>query len=114
MVPGVGGGLITASFAQTGLPALPGAGSPPESVVGDIEAWSAHREASFGPASGIRAVTDGVVVPLLKILGFSIGRRVDRDDYACLETTRRGLPLVPVAIVGWDQSLDAAWRASIE
>ena len=113
MLPGVRGGLITASFAQTELPALPGAGTPPDRVVSDIEAWSAHREASFGPASGIRAISDGVVIPLLKILGFTIGRRVDRDDHACLEATWRASPLVPVAIVGWDQSLDAAWRASI-
>jgi hypothetical protein len=113
MLLGVGGGLITASFAQTELPSLPGSALPPNTIVRDIEAWSARRETSFGPASGIRAITDGVVIPLLKILGFTVGRRVDRDDEARLETSWRGIPLMPVTVTGWNQSLDAAWRASI-
>ena len=113
MLPGVRGRLITASFALTGLPAIAGAGTPPDGVIRDIEVWSSHREASFGPASGIRAIVDGVAIPLLKILGFTISRRVDCDHYARIETSWRGVASVPVIIVGWDQSLDATWRASV-
>ena len=61
MLAGIRGRLVTSSFALTGLPAIPGAGIVPDSVIRDVEAWSAKREASFGPASSIRAVTDGVV-----------------------------------------------------
>ena len=106
MIPGVSGRLISASFALTELPAIAGAGMPPGSSVRDIEAWSSRREASFGPSSGIRASADGIVIPLLKILGFTVSRRVDRDDHARLDTSWRGIALVPVVIVGWDQSLD--------
>ena len=113
MLSGVRGRLITASFALTELPAIAGVGTPPDRVVRDVETWSSRCEASFGPASGTRAITDGVVIPLLTILGFTVSRRLDRDNYASLETSFRGIPSVPVVIVGWDQSLDATWRASV-
>lgn len=113
MLAGVGGRLITASFAQSELPSIPGAGTPPDTVIREIEKWSAHREASFGPASSLRALTDGVLVPLLKILGFAIGGRTERADCVRLETSWRGVPSAPVVIVGWDQSLDAVWRTSV-
>ena len=113
MLTGVRGRLITASFAQTELTALAGDDSLPERVVRDIEAWSARRDESFGPASSIRAITDGVVVPLLGILGFGATRRTDHEAYARLETSWQSVPSVPVAVIGWDESLDAVWRASV-
>jgi hypothetical protein len=113
MLAGISGRLITSSFALTGLPAIPGAGMVPDNVARDVEAWSAQREASFGPASSIRALTDGVVIPLLNILGFTTGRRIDREESTCLETGWCGIALVPVVVVGWDHQLDAAWRTSV-
>ncbi len=113
MLAGIRGRLITSSFALSELPALPGAGIVPDSVIRDVEAWSAKREASFGPASSIRAVTDGVVIPLLNILGFTTSRRADREESTCLETGWRGVASVPVVVVGWDDALDAAWRTSV-
>ena len=113
MLAGISGRLITSSFAVTELPAIPGAGNLPESVVRDVERWSAKREASFGPASSIRAVTDGIVIPLLNILGFAISRRADRDESTRIETSWRGVASVPVVVVGWDHALDAAWRTSV-
>ena len=114
MLTGVGGGLITSSFAQTELSSLEGVCPPPDRVVREIEAWSAHREVSFGPASGVRAITDGIVIPLLRILGFAVAHRINGQDDAQLNTSWRGVLLVSRrSIAGWDQSLDAAWRTSI-
>ncbi len=113
MITGIRGRLIAASFAQTELPAIPGVSAPPDTVIRGIEQWAFRREALFGPASSIRAIVDGVVIPLLTILGFTVARRVDHHEYARLETSWRGVASVPVAVVGWDGSLDAAWRDAV-
>jgi len=113
MIAGVRGRLITASFVETELQAPTGDCGPPRDAVHAIEEWSARREGSFGPASSVRSIADGIAVPLLAILGFSISRRVDRRECALLETGLRGRPLVPVTVLGWDEPLDGAWRGSI-
>ena len=113
MISGVSGRLLSASFAETELPALTGHCTPPADVLRALDAWSAHRERSFGPASSVRAIADGVAIPLLKILGFTVSRRVDGRDSARLEAARNGTPLLPATVVGWDQPLDTAWRDSI-
>jgi len=113
MITGVSGRLISASFAETELPAMAGHTAPPVDALRALDAWSAQREAAFGPASSVRAIADGVAIPLLKILGFTVNRRVDGQDSARLEAGCSGMPLVPVTVVGWGQPLDAAWRDSI-
>ena len=110
MIAGVRGRLITASFADTELPAITGNCVAPPDAVRALEEWSARRDATFGPASSVRAIADGIALPLLKILGFTAGRRVDGSDCARLEAVWRGTPLIPVTVIGWDQPLDAAWR----
>jgi hypothetical protein len=113
MIAGVRGRLITASFVETELPALAGDCVPPRDTARALEEWSARREGTFGPASSVRSIADGIAVPLLRILGFSINRRVDRHDCARLEAGLRGRSLVPCTVLGWDQPLDAAWRDSV-
>jgi hypothetical protein len=113
MIAGVSGRLISASCAETELPALAADGTPPGDTLRALDAWAAHREVAFGPASSVRAIADGVAIPLLKILGFTVGRRIDAHDSVRLEAGRNGTPLVPVTVVGWDQPLDAAWRDSV-
>jgi len=113
MMPGVRGRLISPSFAVTQLPEVAGAGTPPERFVREIETWSERRDDSFGPTSSVRAVTDGVVIPLLRILGLSPTRRVDREASTLVETAWCGAPSIPVVVVGWGESLDAAWRTSV-
>ena len=113
MIAGVRGRLITASFAGTELPAITGNCVAPPDTVRALEEWSTRRDAAFGPASSVRAIADGIALPLLKILGFTVRRRVDGTDYVRLEALWRGTPLVPVTVTGWDQPLDAAWRESI-
>ena len=113
MIPGVRGRLISPSFALAQLAGVPGAGTPPEPVIREIERWSERRDGSFGPASSVRAVTDGVVIPLLKILGLSVIQRLDRAELAIVEAAWRGTASIPVVVVGWGESLDAAWRTSV-
>jgi hypothetical protein len=112
MIAGVRGRLITASFAATELPAISGSSVPTRDALRALHEWATRREA-FGPASGVRAVADGIAIPLLRILGFSILRRQDDNGYARLEAGWRGMPLVPVMIAGWDDPLDGIWRHSI-
>jgi hypothetical protein len=113
MIPGVRGRLISPSFALAQLADVPGAGTPPEPVIREIETWSERRDGSFGPASSVRAVTDGVVIPLLKILGLTVTRRLDRAELAIVDAACRGTASIPVVVVGWGESLDAAWRTSV-
>ena len=75
MAAGVRGRLVSAAFADTTLASLPGAEAPPAAVIHDLEAWIDRRDASLGPASSVRAIADGAVIPLLKILGYAVERR---------------------------------------
>ena len=113
MIAGVRGRLITASFAATELPLLPGNSVPSRETVRALHEWSTRRQAVFGPASGVRAVADGIAIPLLKILGFTIIRRHEDHGCARVEAGWRGMALVPVMVAGWDEPLDGLWRHSI-
>jgi len=113
MIAGVRGRLITGAFAATELPAIAAPAVPPRETLRALHEWSARREAAFGPASGVRAIADGIAVPLLKILGFTIIRRHDGHGCARLEAGWRGTPLLPVTVAGWDDPLDGIWRHSI-
>jgi Eco57I restriction-modification methylase len=113
MIAGVRGRLITASFAATELPTIPENSVPARDTLRALHEWATRRETTFGPASGVRAVADGIAIPLLKILGFTILRRQDDQGYARLEAGLRGMPLVPVIVAGWDDPLDGIWRHSI-
>ena len=75
MIAGVHGRLLTASFIETELTHLGSTAGPPRDVRRAVERWSTDREASFGPASSVRGIADGVAIPLLKILGFGVCRR---------------------------------------
>jgi hypothetical protein len=113
MIAGVRGRLITASFAATELPAIPGSSVPTRETLRALHEWSDRRDAAFGPASGVRAIADGIAIPLLKILGFTIIRRHDDQGCARLEAGWRGMALVPVTVARWDDPLDGIWRHSI-
>jgi len=88
MIAGVRGRLITGAFAATELPAIAAPAVPPRETLRALHEWSARREAAFGPASGVRAIADGIAVPLLKILGFTIIRR--HDDHGCARLGQAG------------------------
>jgi hypothetical protein len=113
MIAGVRGRLITASFAVTELPAISGSSAPPRETVRVLQEWAARRDAAFGPASGIRAIADGIAIPLLKILGFTVMRRQEDKGCTRLEAGWSGAPIVPVTVAAWDEPLDRIWRDSI-
>ena len=72
MIAGVSGRLLTASFIETELDALAGHAIPPHDVIRALEEWSTRREATFGPASSVRSIADGIALPLLKLLGYGV------------------------------------------
>jgi hypothetical protein len=113
MIAGVRGRLITATFAQTVLPTLPGAAAPPAAIVRAIDAWWHRAEAVIGPASGIRAIGDAVVVPLLRILGFDAARRLDYDIRSVIEAISPSRRSIPAVVVNWAEPLDRAWRPAV-
>ena len=113
MIAGVHGRLITTSFAETELGRLCDDESPPAGVVRDIERWATRCESMFGPASSIRAIADGIVLPLAGILGFDLVRRVDAGIQVRLDIGRNGVALAPAVVIGWDHALDGAWRTTV-
>ena len=113
MAAGVRGRLVSAAFADTTLASLPGAEAPPPVVVHDLEAWVDRRDASLGPASSVRAIADGAIIPLLKILGYAVHRRLDEPSRVILEALTPSSIAVPVAIVPWNESLERAWRSIV-
>ena len=114
MIAGVSGRLISATFAQHALTALPGLVPPVPAAVDRALASLAERiDARLGPASSVRAITDVALVPLLHTLGFEIAERLDRVETCCLRT-RAGTARGPLAIVvPWEQPLDRTWRQSV-
>jgi hypothetical protein len=109
MLSGLRGRLISASFAQSELSAMPGAATAPPTIVRAIDGWSIRRSA-LGPASSVRAIADTAIVPLLRILGFEIRRRTDRPSVTLIEATSPAGTVLPVLAVPWNASLDQAWR----
>jgi len=113
MIAGLRGRLVSASFAQSRLQTLSGAAAPPAAVVRALDRWSDRRAAVLGPASSVRAIAEVALLPLLRILGFDIGRRVDRDGAAILEAALPSGGAVPAIALPWNDSLDSAWRDAV-
>jgi len=107
---GLRGRLISASFAQSELAGMPGAEAAPASVIRALDRWSDRRTAALGPASGVRAVVEAALLPLLHILGFEVGRRVDREDVTLIEAISPGGSVLPAIAVQWSRSLNHIWR----
>jgi hypothetical protein len=113
MAAGVRGRLVSAAFIDTELPSLPGAAAAPPVVVRDLDAWADRRDASIGPASSARAIADIAVIPLLRILGYTIERRVDEPARVVLDALTASRVVVPVVVVPWNESLERTWRALV-
>ena len=112
MAAGIRGRLITATFAETLLGTLPGSAVPPPHLVAALDKWGHERDRSIGPASSVRTIADRVVTPLLRILGFRIAAREDAASRVLLIASS-GNATVPAVVVGWDESLRQAWRATV-
>src|SRR5687767_13907121 len=83
MIPGVRGLLITATFART-LDTLPVAVEPSDTIVRALDVWAERRESEHGPATPLRALTDAIVIPLLRILAFDVAGRADGEKRSVL------------------------------
>jgi len=110
MVAGLRGRLISAGFAHAELYKMAGAGVPPATVGAALDRWSDRRAAALGPASSVRAIADVALVPLLRILGYEIGRRLDRGGVSTIEAVLPTGGAVPAVAVPWSDSLDQIWR----
>lgn len=103
---GLSGRLISQAFARDGLGLL---GPAPPEAQRALERWNHRREEGFGPASPARAIADGVAVPLLRLLGFSVLRRADAPEHVQLTALAGDLPLA-VNVFAWTSDLAREWR----
>jgi hypothetical protein len=112
MIPGLSGRLISVSFATEVLPELTASLTLPDDLRRATARWNAAREAELGPASGVRAVCDVAVLPLLDLLGYRIAFRRDESARCELVLTAAG-STVPAIVVPWSHPLDILWRDAI-
>jgi hypothetical protein len=112
VIAGVSGRLISTSFATTGLPELSGIREAPAHVQRAALRWHAARDAMLGPASSVRTIRDAAVTPLLQLLGFRVIVRNETGGRSDL-LAQASRVTVPVTVLPWSHSLDAAWRTTI-
>jgi Eco57I restriction-modification methylase len=112
MIPGVRGGLISASFARDLLPSMPDAVPVPPAIAGKLASWSRRLEATLGTSSSVRAITDVAVLPLLHLLGLSVEQRLERDEVSLLHVTADSSSLM-VVVSTWGDPLERVWRSSV-
>jgi Eco57I restriction-modification methylase len=113
MIPGVRGRLVTASFARDMLPTLAGFADVPPQVSTQLRTWAARLEATLGPASSVRAITDIAVVPLLELLGFAHAGRNESATASALRLNAGGDTHVSAVVTEWSAPLDGAWRSAV-
>ncbi|MGH9347593.1 MAG: Eco57I restriction-modification methylase domain-containing protein [Vicinamibacterales bacterium] len=112
MIPGLGGRLLSSSFAADVLPELSGIHEPPAAIARLSGRWNATREAELGPATSVRAVADVAAVPLLELLGYRIVSRRDATN-RCDLLLSAGRASIPAIVAPWSHSLDAMWRDAV-
>jgi len=103
---------MSSSFGLTVLPELAGIRETPPAVQRAFLEWQSIRDASLGPASSVRAVTDIAVVPLAGLLGFQVARRNESPERCDLILEKAGAA-VSAAVTPWSLPLDAGWRRSV-
>lgn len=107
------GRLISDAFARARLPALDGYVTPPPAVIRELDAWCERIDAALGPASGVRTIADAAVVPLLRMLGYTVPLRLEHDHQLTLVASTAGGVALPVVVAPWSEPLDAAWRGAV-
>jgi hypothetical protein len=116
VVPGLTGRLISSSFAYDLLPTLDGYAPVPPAAARAIERAINSSVSTLGPSSGVRAITDALVVPLLRALGFVVARRTG-DSQRCLLSLAPAIPAATgqtaALIVGYNEPLSSGWRESV-
>ncbi|MPY89236.1 MAG: N-6 DNA methylase [Luteitalea sp.] len=87
-----------------------------QSVAGAGRRFRAGRRrarAMLGPASGLRAVMDVAVVPLLTLLGYTVCRAIREKDALFGELQAPRDVQLGLVVLSWDASLAAVWRATV-
>ena len=113
MIPGVRGRLVTASFARDVLPTLAGFADVPPHVSTQLRAWAARLEATLGPASSVRAITDMAVAPLFELLGFAPVGRNESATATALRLTADDDTHASGVVTEWSAPLDGRWRSAV-
>src|SRR5688572_12644424 len=103
---GVRGRLISTTFAESRFSGGGGCDAPPPEVGRRLDALLERAGENLGPASSPRAIADTAIIPLLRILGYDVGSRVD-NGRACVFGADAARAHVPVVVTGWSESLDA-------
>ena len=85
MIPGVQGRLLTASFIRDRLRTLPGVSSPPPAWSRHLGDYARRIESTLGAASGVRAVTEVALLPLVDLLGLQLTGHGERNGATRLE-----------------------------
>ena len=116
IVPGLTGRLISSSFAYDLLPTLDGYAPVPAVPARAIERAVDSSVSTLGPSSGVRAITDTLVVPLLRALGFAATRRF-ADSQRSVLSLMRAVPAetgqTTAIVVGYNEPLSSAWRDAV-
>jgi hypothetical protein len=113
MIPGVYGRLLTASFIRDVFPTLPGISAPPVGWSRRLRDCAQRIDATLGAASGVRAITDVALLPIVDLLGLEVIRRVDEDSVCRLELAAGHQSCVTAIAVPWGEPLARAWRVAI-
>jgi hypothetical protein len=121
MVPGVGGRLLSASFARAVLPTLVDVRESLDSARRAVSSWATRCDAALGPASSLRAIADVGALPLCDILGYSTAGRYDTPapsgvegpNICRLTALAANGPAAIVVIVPWAVPLDSVWRDAV-
>ena len=117
VVPGLTGRLISSSFAHDLLPTLDGYATVPAAHARAIERAAGSAVSTLGPSSGARAITDALVVPLLRAVGFVVEHRTDHPHWCLLRlghVSQSEAAHAAALVVGYYQSLSTAWRESVK
>jgi hypothetical protein len=113
MIAGVYGRLLTASFIRDVFPTLDGVAAPPPVWGRRVMDYSRRLEGTLGSASGVRAITDVALLPLVELLNLTVIRRIDDDHTSWLELTAGQQYGLTAVAAGWGEPLERVWRSSI-
>jgi hypothetical protein len=112
MPPGIAGSLLSATaFDRHLAPAVRQlrVPSPPQSRIA-IGSWWNRVRRECGPATSLRAICDVVAGGLANALGFRLAGRHAISDAIWLARFEHDAGVIPLALVPWGSSLDAARR----
>jgi hypothetical protein len=113
MIPGVHGRLLTASFIRDRLRTIPGFSTPPTTWARRLAGYARRIESSLGAASGVRAITEVALLPLVDLLGLQVTRHRESNGTTRIELATGQQSELIALCAGWGEPLDRLWRSSV-